>query len=109
MVLTSLGSSNIHVNASATPGGDGRSWASAFNHLQYALDASLLINEIWVAAGIYYPDDGGGQSNNDRLASFTLIDGVSIYGGFNGTETQLDQRDPELNVTVLSGDIEQDD
>ena len=109
VVLTSLGSSNIHVDASAAPGGDGRSWALAFNNLQDALDASLLINEIWVAAGTYYPDEGGGQTPDARLASFTLIDGVSIYGGFDGTETQRDQRDPEVNVTVLSGDLNQDD
>src|SRR5690606_23503187 len=30
-------------------------------------------------------------------------------GGFNGTETRLDQRDPALNRTVLSGDIDRND
>ncbi len=37
--------------------------------------------------------------------SFALRDGVAVYGGFNGTETAADQRDPDAHVTVLSGDI----
>ncbi len=41
--------------------------------------------------------------------TFTLSDGVELYGGFLGTETALDQRNPEDNPTVLSGDINQDD
>jgi hypothetical protein len=34
-----------------------------------------------------------------------LKNGVSVYGGFTGTETLRTQRDFETNVTVLSGDI----
>lgn len=37
------------------------------------------------------------------------MNGVDVYGGFNGTETQLDQRDPEKNETTLSGDFNGDD
>lgn len=107
--LTVVGTAIIHVDASAVNNGDGKSWATAFNNLQDALAVAVSGNKVWVTLGVYYPDVGGTQVNNDRLASFTLIDGVSIYGGFNGTETDLNQRDPELNVTVLSGDLEQDD
>jgi len=31
--------------------------------------------------------------------------GLGVYGGFNGSETQLSQRDPRRNRTILSGDI----
>ncbi|MFT4761855.1 MAG: hypothetical protein ACI9LN_003838 [Saprospiraceae bacterium] len=41
--------------------------------------------------------------------TFYLYQNASIYGGFNGTETALDQRDPAANVTVLSGDIDGND
>ncbi|MFK8013253.1 MAG: beta strand repeat-containing protein, partial [Marinicellaceae bacterium] len=99
----------IHVDANAAQGGDGASWDRAFNNLQDALAIAGQNSEIWVADGTYYPDEGGGQVDNDRIAAFTLVDGVSVYGGFNGTETELNQRDPETNITVLSGDITQDD
>src|SRR5690606_1637631 len=38
-----------------------------------------------------------------------LVEGVSIYGGFAGSEYSRDQRDWQNRVTVLSGDITQDD
>lgn len=40
-----------------------------------------------------------------REATFQLITGVAIYGGFLGTESSLTDRDWETNVTTLSGDI----
>ena len=56
---------------------------------------------LWLSAGTYYPSDG-----SDRDASFSIIsDGIKIYGGFAGTETELSQRDWLTNLTVLSGDI----
>ena len=58
---------------------------------------------------IYYPDEGSGQTNNSRTATFQLKDGVAIYGGFEGTETSRTERDWRANVTVLSGDIDQND
>ncbi|MBN1163836.1 MAG: T9SS type A sorting domain-containing protein, partial [Candidatus Krumholzibacteriota bacterium] len=37
--------------------------------------------------------------------TFQLVDGIAIYGGFSGTETVLEERDWNTNVTILSGDI----
>jgi hypothetical protein len=62
-----------------------------------------------VAQGTYYPDDGDYQTDGDRAAAFQLKNGLSLYGGFQGTETALSQRNPWGYITVLSGDIDQDD
>jgi len=88
---------------------NGAMWDTAFADLHDALAVVGTGMEIWVAAGTYYPDEGGGQTNNDRFATFQLVDGVAIYGGFAATETLRIQRDWEANVTILSGDIAQND
>jgi Protein of unknown function (DUF1573)/Abnormal spindle-like microcephaly-assoc'd, ASPM-SPD-2-Hydin len=96
----------IYVNA-AIPGanGNGRTWATAFKHLQDALDASVPGDSLYLAEGTYYPDLGkGNRIVGDRELSFTL-NRVKIYGGFAGGETSLSQRDPAANPTSLSGEI----
>lgn len=105
------GTGPIHVDANAVDAGfnDGSSWALAFTKLQDALAAAPLASEIWVAQGVYYPDEGIGQVDNEPLSTFFLRNEVKVYGGFSGVETLLSERDPEQFLTVLSGDIEQDD
>ena len=49
---------------------------------------------------MYKPSVPGG-----RDASFQMVEGVRMYGGFDGTETALEQRDWVSNVTILSGNI----
>lgn len=104
-VLAAPPVSRLYVRAAAPGGGNGASWATAYNRLQDAMGIAVrsrgVVAEIWVASGTYKPDGGSG----DRLRSFRLINGVSIYGGFAGTETLLSQRNPTVNVTTLSGDI----
>ncbi|MBU2526799.1 MAG: T9SS type A sorting domain-containing protein [Bacteroidetes bacterium] len=97
----------IFVNHNATGTNDGTSWANAFANLQDAIAISASGDEIWVAAGTYYPDEGTAQTDNDRNATFQLKNNVGIYGGFAGTETNLAERDWVANVTILSGDINQ--
>ena len=61
---------------------------------------AVASDEIWVAAATYKP-----TATADRTISFALKNGVGVYGGFNGTETMRSQRNPAVNVTILSGDI----
>ena len=75
------------------------SWADPCK-LQAALDIATDGDQIWVVEGTYNPTVPAG-----REATFQLISGVAIYGGFIGTETSLSERDWETNVTTLSGDI----
>ncbi|RCK72765.1 MAG: Outer membrane autotransporter barrel [Anaerolineae bacterium] len=86
----------IYVNASATGANNGSSWQDAFTDLQSALAVATPDKPIWVAKGVYF-------------SSFALVEGIQLYGGFAGNETELSQRNPALNLTVLSGDIDRND
>jgi hypothetical protein len=94
----------IFVDASAPPTGanNGTSWADAFTDLQTAMAASgACTAQVWVADGVYLPT----ATDGPRTASFVLRNGLSLYGGFDGGETALPQRDPAVHLSVLSGDI----
>jgi len=106
------GGATIYVNQAASGSNTGASWNNALLKLQNALtlaDSCPAVNAIWVAKGVYYPDEGTGITNNDRNATFQLRAAVAIYGGFAGGESQLTARNWQTNVTVLSGDLDQND
>ncbi|HML74683.1 MAG TPA: choice-of-anchor Q domain-containing protein [Anaerohalosphaeraceae bacterium] len=98
----------IYVNASADGANTGTSWADAFTTLQPALDAAQAGSEIWVAVGTYKPTKMVGGTD-DRFKTFQMKNGVGIYGGFAGIETERDQRKSDPNITILSGDSDDDD
>ncbi len=85
-----------YVRAGGT--GDGTSWATAFGHPQDAVDAASAGEEVWIAEGTYV------RQGSDTIL-LTMKDGVSIYGGFAGTETNRGQRDPATHVTTLDGEM----
>ena len=89
----------VYVAAANTNGPwTGAAWATAYRDLQDALAGAL--GAVWIAEGTYRP-----ATNADRAAHFALRGGLSLYGGFAGTETSLGQRDPAAHPTVLSGDV----
>jgi hypothetical protein len=94
----SPGSSVLYVRQGATGNNSGSSWANAMTSLQQAMSRSNA--EIWVAAGTYLPTTG-----SDRNATFSLAEGVHVYGGFSGVETERWMRNPTGNATILSGNI----
>jgi len=79
---------------------NGKTWADAFPDFQQALLVAQEGNEIWVAQGTYYP-----TTTTDRSKSFVLKQGVRIYGGFQGIEVEITQRDINIHETILSGNI----
>ena len=102
----------VYVADDAALGGDGTSWDTAFRYLQDALATATDGGEIRVAQGIYKPDqdEAGNVTPGDREATFQLINGVALYGGYAGiTEADPDVRDVELYETILSGDLLGDD
>jgi hypothetical protein len=99
--VLSLGlTAQVYVDVDATGTGDGSSWANAYPSLNDALIASTAGSSLWIADGTYTTPDS---------ASFFIDKELSLYGGFNGTETAVDAADPDANVTILSGDVNGDD
>lgn len=105
-----------YVNISNTTGAAPyTSWASAGNDLQAVINESVAGDEIWIASGTYIPNSlpqgaigtilGGATVLNSRDYTFFVKDGIKIYGGFSGTETLFTQRNPNINTTILSGDL----
>jgi len=90
---------------------DGTTWTRAFKHLRDALAIAQPGDEIRVAKGIYRPDRGRDATIGDRNASFKLVNGVVIKGGYGGIGHQLnpDTRNIALYASILSGDLGDDD
>lgn len=86
----------------------GTSWSAAKKDIQSAIMIAKAGDSIWVKKGTYYPsmDKLGNMAPNDpRSKSFFLKGGIKVFGGFAGNESYLNQRNPTINVTELSGDI----
>jgi len=95
----SLYAQTVFVRSNASGANNGTSWADAYTNLDAALANAAPGQSIWVAAGTYKP---GAPAPNH---SFIVPTGISLYGGFMGNETALNQRNAFLNITTLSGDI----
>ncbi len=98
--MTSGSSRIIYVDQAASGANDGTSWANAYVSLQSALAAAHAGDQIWVAEGIYYPTTG-----TDQRASFRMVEGVEIYGGFASGAQSLGEQDWVNRATILSGNI----
>ncbi|MEL7123387.1 MAG: choice-of-anchor Q domain-containing protein, partial [Bacteroidota bacterium] len=111
----------IYVDQNALGSDNGTTWANAYLTLTEALADARSTNdevEIWVADGIYFPDegtnivdaDGNASAANNSNATFLVDrDGINIYGGFMGGEGSRMFIDPSTNLTILSGDIDAND
>jgi parallel beta-helix repeat protein len=102
----------IHVDGNTPDNNDGSNWAKAYRYLQDALAVAGAGSEIWVADGNYYPDASTAEPNGsgDRTATFQLISGVALYGGYAGYGApDPNERNVELYETILSGDLDGND
>ncbi len=98
-----LSSGICYVDKDATGLQDGSSWIDAYRSLEQALDRALHcpdITQIWIAGGTYIP-----YAEVSRNTGFNIPPGISIYGGFEGNESNIAQRIYGAFPTILSGDI----
>ena len=102
--LAAMAQTTYYVTADATTG-DGSSWDNPMT-LTKALNTAQARDQIWVQAGTY----------TAPVAGFTLRSGVSLYGGFEGTESSIDDRAIDsdkayrmTHQTILSGDTDNND
>ncbi len=84
----------------------------------YAYNFYLYPLQIWVSKGtykpMYTPEDNKNyisSPTDNRDKSFLMTDNVSLYGGFEGYETSIGQRNLSTNNigTILSGDLANND
>lgn len=96
----------VYVDANASGANNGSSWADAYTTIDAALTGAGPNSKIWVAKGVYKPS----AQNTPLEINATSI---SVFGGFDGTENQLSDRDLTLinttNATVITGDMNGDD
>lgn len=107
-----------YVKTDGNDNADGLSWATAYKSVQKAINELAaqpgVPGEVWVAAGTYEPTEL--INGNGTPASFRMYDGISLYGGFAGTETTKSERAREesgmpwdfTNKTVLQGNTYND-
>ena len=88
----------VDINAAAATQ-DGYTWPTAFRHPQSGSDMAAPGEQVWVAQGSYASMD----SLDSIMPVLVLDEGAAYYGGFTGTETSVDERDPAANPTVLDG------
>ena len=110
-LCTSAAGKTIYVDDDAEGLNDGSSWVNAYQYLQDALaDANSAEKpvEIRIAQGLYTPDSDSAvpDGTGDRAATFRLINGVTLKGGYAGCGApQPNTRDIDLYEAVLSGKI----
>lgn len=107
MTFTMRGTEMLHrirrYDSHAADGGDGTSWAKAYNSFTNAIaDAGQWTGEVWVKAGLHTVDGGA-----DGAA---LAKNVAIRGGFAGTDgafanddAERASRDLAAHYTALQG------
>ena len=94
----SLSAARYYVAPEAT-GQNGSSWDDPISIYQ-ALEMAVPGDVIWVKQGTYYS-----SLENNREDRLIIPSGVAVYGGFEGIEEQLSDRDLQATPSILSGDI----
>ena len=99
-LITANVTSTWYVDPNAVGAGTCDSWADACTTIQAAMALAVSGDMVWVKGDETYTDTSGSGS-----AVLNMIDGVFIYGGFEGTEATLaDRGNPNLFPSILDGE-----
>jgi predicted outer membrane repeat protein len=100
--VASLGQSIIYVTETGSGDATGTSWENALpgTSLAERIAGAESDTHFWIAGGLYRP-----TTTTDRTIAFAPKAGVSLYGGFEGTEQTIDDRPDNSRETILSGNI----
>lgn len=105
LVLSGLAEAKtVYVNGAISKPGKGATWTTAFKYLRDALEQTSAGDQIYLAKGTYYPDDGKTGEFGNREMTFELK-GQKLFGGYAGSGSNPGLRNPSTNVTILSGAI----
>jgi hypothetical protein len=88
----------LYVDGDVNTPGDGSSWNNALQRMHYATRAAALkpaVKQVWVAGGSYDT-----EAANTPMA---LTNGVAYYGGFEGHEENILERQIGSSATILKG------
>ena len=127
LTVTPATTGRIYVDLTNNGTADGLTWTTAYRTLDAGLNKArslaglgVTTMEIWIADGTYTPaqlyapggvNGGAMHSTNTSLYTFDLVNGLTIFGGFEGKsrtgggETSVAQRDLNniFNTTILTG------
>ncbi|MBN1901753.1 DUF1565 domain-containing protein [Candidatus Sumerlaeota bacterium] len=81
-----------YVKTDGDDGAAGTSWETAYKTITKAVNIAIDGDVIWVKEGTYQEGD-----------TITIPQGVSLYGGFAGTEATLEKRNISEHPTIIDG------
>lgn len=85
----------IYVNVATTASTpDGKTWATAYPKIDDAIFNSKAGDSVWVAQGTYDMIDTDYKRQIKRS--------ISIFGGFDGNESEFESRDVKVNKTLIT-------
>ncbi|MEN6307087.1 MAG: right-handed parallel beta-helix repeat-containing protein [Anaerohalosphaeraceae bacterium] len=86
--------STVFIDGSRPASGNGQSWATAFKTIPDAMASVAVLNgaELWVKEGTC-----------TLAQTVTIGKSVTLFGGFDGSETSRNQRDWQNHPTILDG------
>lgn len=89
----SVFSDTFYITKSGNDDNSGAGWNDAFLTITKAMDSVTSGDAVWVAEGVYIED-----------SRVEIGEGVTLYGGFSGSENDISNRDFLLHATVIDGD-----
>lgn len=95
-IFTTNAQNTIYVDLNATGAANGTNWLNAYTHIDSAVVHANPGDAIFIKTGTYKQQT-------------TITKSLSIYGGFNGTETVYTQANPDANPVIMDADINGDD